>query len=139
MSNLFVTVVLAILVVAIVLRIATRPGKRFRPKRSQSTTSSASQRDRSSTQWRAVKIAPGLICCDFSGKLAGKIYLSMESPQLPLDGCTENDCRCKYVHLDDRRDGGARRIELGELGAFFPVSQVERRQIRGRRSADLAV
>ena len=138
MSNMIVTVILVILVVAIVLRMAIRPGKRVRPKRSQSTISSASQRDRSSTQWCAVKIAPGLISCDAAGKLADKIYLSMESPQLPLDGCTEKDCRCKYVHLDDRRDGGARRIELGELSAFFPVSQVERRQISGRRSTDLA-
>jgi hypothetical protein len=138
MSNMIVTVILVILVVAIVLRVATRADKRVRPKRSQSTISSASQRDRSSTKWRAVKIAPGLISCDAAGKLTDKIYLSMESPQLPLDGCTEKDCRCKYVHLDDRRDGGARRIELGELSAFFPVSQVERRQISGRRSTDLA-
>jgi hypothetical protein len=138
MSNMVVTVILMILVVAIVLRVATRPGKRVRPKRSQSTISSARQRDRSSTQWHAVKIAPGLISCGAAGKLAGKAFLSRESPLLPLDGCTEKDCRCKYVHLDDRRDGGARRIELGELSAFFPVSQIERRQITGRRSTDLA-
>jgi hypothetical protein len=138
MSNLFVTVILAILVVAIVLRVATRPDKRFRPKRSQSTISSARQRDRSSTQWRAVKIAPGLISCGAAGKLADKVFLSRESPQFPLDGCTEKDCRCKYVHLHDRREGSDRRFELGDLDAVFPVSQVERRQITGRRSADLA-
>ena len=138
MSNLFVAVILAILVVVIVLRVATRPGKRVRPKRSQSTISSACQRDRLSTQWRAVKIAPGLICCGAAEKLAGKVYLSRESPQLPMDGCIEKNCRCKYVHLDDRRDGSDRRIKLGELGAFVPVSQVERRKISGRRSADLA-
>ena len=57
---------------------------------------------------------------------------------MPLDGCTEKDCRCKYVHLDDRRDGGDRRIELGELGAYLPVSQTERRQTSGRRAEDLA-
>lgn len=138
MNTLFVIIILAIVVVAIGLRVATRPGKRIRSKRSRSKTSSASQRDRSSTQWRAVKIAPGLISCDAAGKLADKIFLSMESPQLPLEGCPEKDCRCKYVHLDDRRDGGDRRIELGDLGAFFPVSQAERRQTTGRRSRDLA-
>jgi hypothetical protein len=137
MSNMIVTVILVIVVVAIVLRVATRPGKRARPKRSQSTISSASQRDRSSTQWSAVKIAPGLKSGGAAEKLADKVFLSRESPKLPLDGCTEKDCRCKYVHLDDRRDGSARRIELGELAAFFPVSQIERRQISGRRSADL--
>jgi len=135
MSNLIVTVilvVLVILVVAIVLRVATRPGKRVRPKRSQSTISSASPRDMLSAQWRAVKIAPGLISCDAAGKLAGKVFLSRESPQFPLEGCTEKDCRCKYVHLDDRRDGSDRRFELGEL----LVSQDEKRQITGRRSGE---
>ena len=138
MNTLFVIIILAILVVVIVLRVATRPGKRIRSKGSRSKTSSSSQRDRSSTQWRAVKIAPGLISCGAAGKLAGKVFLSRESPQLPLDGCIEKDCRCKYVHLDDRRDGSDRRIELGDLGAFFPVSQTERRQTTGRRSRDLA-
>ncbi len=133
MNTLFVIITLAILVVAIVLHVATRPGKRIRSK-----TSSTSQRDRSSTQWRAVKIAPGLISCGAAGKLAGKVFLSRESPQLPLEGCPEKDCRCKYVHLDDRRDGSDRRVELGDLSAFFPVSQTERRQTTGRRSGDLA-
>ncbi|MCP4331320.1 MAG: hypothetical protein GY785_01595 [Gammaproteobacteria bacterium] len=138
METLFVLIILAILVVAIVLRVATRPGKRSRLKRTRSKTSSASQGDRSSTQWRAVKIAPGLISCGAAGKLADKVFLSMESPQLPIEGCTEKDCRCKYLHLEDRRDGGDRRIELGDLGAFFPDSQAERRQTTGRRCGDLA-
>lgn len=138
MNTLFIVIVLAILVIAIVLRVATRPGKTVRPKRSQLSTSSAGRMDRSSTQWRAVKIAPGLMSCDAAGKLADKVFLSSESPRLPLDGCTEEDCRCKYVHLEDRRDGGDRRIELGELSAFLPLSQVERRQMSGRRREDLA-
>lgn len=138
MNTLFVTVILAILVVAIVLRVATRPAKGFRSKRSQSTISSARQKDRSSTQWRAVKIAPGLMSCDAAEKLADKVFLSSESPQFPLHGCSEKDCRCKYVHLNDRRSRSDRRLELGELGASFLVGQAERRQITGRRSTDLA-
>lgn len=138
MNTLFILIALVILLVAIVLRAATRPGKTARPKHSQLTTSSAGRKDRSTTQWRAVKIAPGLISCGAAGKLAGKVFLSRESPRLPLDGCSEKDCRCKYVHLDDRRDGGDRRIELGDLGAFLPVSQVERRRMEGRRREDLA-
>ena len=138
MNTLFIVIALAILVIAIVLRAATRPGKAARPKRSQLTTSSADRQDRSTTQWRAVKIAPGLMSCGAAGKLAGKVFLSTESPRLPLDGCSEQNCRCKYVHLEDRRDGGDRRIELGDLGAFLPVSQVERRRMSGRRRDDLA-
>ncbi len=138
MNTLFIVIALAILLIAVVLRAATRPGKTARPKGSQLTTSSAGRKDRSSTQWRAVKIAPGLISCGAAGKLADKVFLSSESPRLPLDGCSEQDCRCKYVHLDDRREGGDRRIELGELSAFLPISQTERRQMSGRRREDLA-
>jgi hypothetical protein len=139
MNTLFVTIILAILAIAIVWRLVTRPGKRSRPKRVQSENSSSRPEDRTSTQWRAVQIAPGLLSCDAASKLAGEVFLSSESPRLPLDGCIEKDCRCKYVHLQDRRDGGDRRIELGEFGAFFPTSEVERRRVAGRRSMDLAV
>jgi hypothetical protein len=139
MNTLFVTIILAILAVAIVLRLFIQPGKRLRPKRSQSKSSASIREDRSSTQWRAVQIAPGLMSCEAAGKLAGEVFLSSESPRLPLDGCIEKDCRCKYVHLQDRRDGGDRRIELGEFGAYFPNSEIERRRVAGRRSMDLAV
>jgi hypothetical protein len=70
--------------------------------------------------------------------MSGQVYLSTESPRLPLDGCDETDCRCKYVHMDDRRSGDDRRIELGDLGAFLPTNQVERRKRSGRRASDLA-
>jgi len=132
MNTSFTVIALAIVAVAIVWLVSNRFG------RSQKTLSTSRLADRSDTQWRAVKIAPGLICCGAAGKLTDKIFLSKEAPQLPLEGCTEQNCHCKYVHMDDRRSGDDRRIELGELGAFLPISQSERRQQRGRRSEDLA-
>jgi len=138
MNSTFTVIALAIVAVAIVWLVSNRFGKNVLAKRSRRTSAASGLADRSDTQWRAVKIAPGLICCGAAGKLTDKIFLSKEAPQLPLDGCTEEDCRCKYVHLEDRRSGGDRRIELGELGAFLPISQAERRQQSGRRSTDLA-
>jgi hypothetical protein len=41
------------------------------------------------------------------------------------------------MHLEDRRSGGDRRIELDELSAFLPASEVERRQLGGRRATDI--
>jgi ribosomal protein S1 len=41
------------------------------------------------------------------------------------------------MHLEDRRSGGDRRIELDELSAFLPASEVERRQVGGRRATDM--
>ena len=131
MNSTFTLIALAIVAVAIVWLVLNRFD------RSKKTLPTSSLADRSDTQWRAVKIAPGLICCGAAGRLTDQVFLSKEAPQLPLDGCTEKDCRCKYVHMDDRRSGGDRRIELGDLGAFLPISQTERRQRSGRRSVDL--
>lgn len=137
MSTTFSVIALAIVAVAILFVVSRRSGKSARSKHTKSTPSTAGQKERSTTQWRAVKIAPGLLCCDAVGKLAGQVFLSTESPLLPLEGCSEDDCRCKYVHLEDRRSGGDRRIKLGELGAFLPISQAERRQVGGRRATDM--
>ncbi len=138
MNTLTIVIAIAIMVVAIVWLVSRRSSIKVRPRRLQRTSSASGAEDRSSTQWRAVKIAPGLMSCDAAAKLAGQVFLSTESPRLPLDGCAESGCRCKYVHLDDRRDGSDRRVELGELSAFMPINQTERREQLGRRSADLA-
>lgn len=139
MNIMTIVIALAIVVVAIVWAVSRRSDSSTPLKRTQKQHAAASSlTDRSTTQWRAVKIKPGLISCKAAEKLAGQVFLSKESPQLPLDGCNETGCRCKYVHLDDRRSGGDRRVELGDLGAFLPINQAERRQIGGRRSVDLA-
>ena len=101
------------------------------------TAKAAAGEDRSAAQWRAVKVAPGLICCAAVGKLEGQVFLSRLSPRLPLDACDVKDCRCKYVHLEDRRSGGDRRAALGELDAYLPFNQAERRRSAGRRGVDL--
>lgn len=138
MNTLTIVIAVAVLVVAIIWLVSRRSSTDIRPKHIQKASSASNDVDRSTTRWRAVKITPGLMCCDAASKLSGQVFLSTESPRLPLDGCAESDCRCKYVHLDDRRSGSDRRLDLGDLGAFLPASQVERRQQTGRRSADLA-
>lgn len=138
MNTLTIVIAVAVMVIAIALLVSRRSRRDIRPKHLQNASSASSTAGRSSTQWRAVKIAPGLMSCDEVAKLAGQVFLSTESPRLPLDGCDETDCRCKYVHMEDRRSGGDRRVELGDLGDFLPISQTERRQRSGRRSADLA-
>ena len=91
------------------------------------------------TKWRSVRIRPGLISCDRVADMTGRIFLSREAPPLPLQNCTEKQCSCHYIFLNDRRSGADRRIQLGRLGDFFPSYEGERRNIPGRRLADLAV
>ncbi|HWS14330.1 MAG TPA: hypothetical protein VN279_16125, partial [Rhodocyclaceae bacterium] len=35
-------------------------------------------------------------------------FLPDEAPRLPLRGCTARNCRCHYVHHDDRREAERR-------------------------------
>ena len=116
----------------------SQSNRRARKKRIKKSTSPERAAEREISRWRAVRIEPGLICCESATELADQVFLASESPHLPLDGCTESNCRCRYQHLDDRRSGDDRRVDLGELGAFLPASQTERRQRSGRRAADLA-
>lgn len=89
------------------------------------------------TRWRSVRVRPGLIACGQVADLKGQVFLSREAPELPLPNCSERDCRCHYVFLDDRRSGGDRRIELGRLGEFLSDSEDNRRRSSGRRVGDL--
>jgi len=90
------------------------------------------------TKWRSVKIRPGLIACDRVAGISGQIFLSQEAPSLPLENCTEQDCSCHYIFLDDRRSGTDRRVEMGKLDEFLPNLGINRRSIAGRRATDLA-
>jgi hypothetical protein len=92
----------------------------------------------SETRWRSVRIRPGLMTCASVTSISDQVFLSRDAPPLPLKGCGEKDCNCHYIFLDDRRSGSERRIDLGRLGEFFPDYEGERRQVRGRRLADLA-
>lgn len=138
MNTLIFVAAVGMAVIALLILASRRSGKSAKAKRILKSTSVDSASDRTSTQWRAVKISPGLMCCQAASELTDQVFLAREAPRLPLDDCGEKDCKCKYVHLEDRRSGGDRRVELGELGAFLPVNQQERRQQSGRRAADLA-
>jgi hypothetical protein len=91
------------------------------------------------TKLRLVKIRPGLMSCTSATAITGKVFLSRDTPQLPLEGCNEKNCNCHYVFLDDQRSGSNRRIDLSRPGDIFPNYETERRQVPDRRLADLAV
>ena len=69
---------------------------------------------RLSNPWHAVTILPGPKRCAAATRLLGQRYLSSEAPLLPLNLCTESDCRCRYRHHDDRRFDGVLFDEKGE-------------------------
>ena len=61
-----------------------------------------------------------------------QVYLSAEAPLLPLPACDcSHQCRCRYIHLPDRRSGPRRDADLG-LGSRY-VSHDRRWQGDRRR------
>lgn len=137
MNSLFIAVFVAIFAAAVLL-IARNLFTSKQQKTSKKIQANGQQPASVTTHWRAVKISPGLICCNAVHQYEDQTLLAKEAPRLPLAECDQKECRCKYIHLDDRRSGDERRVELGDLGAFLPANHVERRASVGRRETDLA-
>ena len=138
MNTLAIAIFVALFAAVVVLVVSNLGAKGKHRKKPKKLSPGVQQTRDSDTQWRAVRIAPGLMCCKAASEHADEVFLASGAPRLPLADCTENECRCKYVHYEDRRSGGDRRVELGDLGAFLPANQVERRRSGGRRASDVA-
>ena len=134
MSTYLILVAIAILIVAMILTLLRYSGQRERRPTPQPATRRGATSIRQRTRWRAVRIKPGLTACNAVQQLTGRVFLADESPHLPLGDCQRADCRCKYLHLEDRRSGGDRRIDLGSLGDYLPSEQSERRRGADRRA-----
>lgn len=68
-----------------------------------------------SRSYAAVAILPGLIACDAVAKFGGCRMLEKDAPSLPVEGCDEARCRCRYVKFGDRRSGEDRRAPFASL------------------------
>lgn len=88
--------------------------------------------------WRAVRIVSSKDCCEACDRVDG-IFLCAEAPRLPLKACTNpKGCRCKYRHLEDRRQGPRRHRddEFRPPAIEHDFGAAERRRSRGRRVTD---
>ena len=93
------------------------------------------KRPNSSGDFRAVTIAPSIMCCAEAVRATGRPYLMREAPRLPLYGCTmPTTCACKFRKTADRRDSDRRLFGATETNRWF--AGVDSRTRRGRRSAE---
>ena len=99
MNSLIFVIAIGFAVIALLLLAFRQSGKSKRAKLARKAKLSERTAKRSGAQWRAVKISPDLICCEAVQRLAGRVFLAQESPQLPLDACTETGCRCSSEEL----------------------------------------
>jgi hypothetical protein len=83
--------------------------------------------------FRAVSIAPSIMCCAAAMRATEKTYLLHEAPRLPLAACTmPRNCSCKFRKNADRRDSDRRLFGGTESNRWF--AGLESRRRGGRRS-----
>ena len=85
------------------------------------------------TAFHAVTIEFQEDACEAARSMAGRRYLSEDAPKLPLPECDAADCKCRFVHHDDRRGKQDRRGSPGTLG---PNDETGTFEIDKRASAD---
>ncbi len=70
--------------------------------------------------------------CDVAMQQSGKRYLSDEAPMIPLPGCDQQNCRCRYRHHEDRRHE-ERRDPFSVSGIHTMFSEQNNRRLGGDR------
>ena len=99
---------------------AKKPTPIVRPKRSNIAG-----------DFRAVSIAPSIMCCTAAMHATGRRYLLREAPRLPLEACTmPTNCSCKFHKNADRRDSDRRLFGATETNRWFAGPENRK---RGRR------
>jgi hypothetical protein len=104
-----------------------------RPKK-KPTPIAATKRTDTGGAFRAVSVAPNLLCCAAAAHATGKRVLLREAPRLPLAACTmPKECVCKFRKDADRRDSDRRLFGDMETNRWFAGR--ENRKPGGRRTA----
>jgi hypothetical protein len=81
----------------------------------------------------AVGIRPGLVACDNVMNFVSRRMLEKDAPKLPVPGCFEGSCNCRYVKLADRRRGEDRRFPYAN-GQVANALTSEKRDLADRRA-----
>jgi hypothetical protein len=126
----FTTAIVAILILAVVFFIVR--SKRSAPRIKMTDTRPA--KPRPTSEFHAVSIKYASSACLAAKSLEGKRFLSSAAPKIPLPDCDVRECKCRFVHHSDRREGDERRNPYragiaGETGKH----ELEQRQGADRR------
>ena len=129
MQTTLLIIVVALLLVWLWLRRRSAVSKKEAPQKPKKP------KKPQSTAYHAVSIKLGDNACAAARDMSGRRFLSSAAPRLPLADCDAAECRCRFVHHDDRRSGKDRRSPFaaagfgGGTGSF----QQERRERPDRR------
>ena len=92
-----------------------------------------SRTTRAADRFAAVEIRRRGGACEVARALAGRRFLANQVPALPLAGCKNKRCDCRFAKLSDRRTDDRRWGHDGLSAAMFNTAQ--RRKIADRRDA----
>lgn len=118
-----VIVIVVALVVAYAIMRKRKSGDNVRPDENQNTES------QSGSSFHAVSLKYAANACQAAVDMDGRRFLSGAAPRIPLPGCDAHECRCKFLHHEDRRANEDRRNPYGQgtgIGAAGQLLQEQR-------------
>ncbi len=88
-----------------------------------------------SSKYHAVSLRYSSSACNAAKAMTGRRFLSGAAPRLPLPECDAQECRCGFVHHNDRRSGEDRRSPFKPTiyAGGTRTLNVDRRERRDRR------
>lgn len=86
--------------------------------------------------YHSVSIVAGASCGQTAQRYGGRRYLTQEAPSIPLWSCDDRNCRCRYLHHEDRRDRSDRRRRDAPGATVWIPEGGDRRGSLGRRATD---
>ena len=100
-------------------------------RRGVGSTPATTRTPRTQASFPAVTIRPCPNACEAALALGHRRILKRDAPEeLPLQGCTKTDCRCRLEEFDDRRAEGERRDRPDDACRF---DDGENRRLPGDR------
>ena len=128
------TAILGILVLAVVFFVVRSKGSDSKPKSPAGRPVKAT----ATSEFHAVSIRFRSSACSAAKSLDGKRFLSSAAPRIPLTDCDVLECKCRFVHYSDRREGDDRRnpYRAGIAGETGKHPQEKRRRPERREDPD---
>jgi len=97
---------------------------------------SASQKNvrKGDSTYYAVSLKFSTTACQAAIDMNGRRFLSGAAPKIPLRGCDSIECKCRFVHHEDRRSEEDRRSVYGqEIGISKAAQLADEKRASGER------
>ena len=124
--NLPLMALLLVLLLAIWLFVRSRQSSESKGEQPAARSGDAN------TAYHAVSIKFSSSACNAAKEMEGRRFLSTAAPKLPLAGCPNLDCSCRFVHHKDRRAGKDRRSPFGPAGLGGGTGNYEQELRKGK-------